>query len=305
MNVLVAGGTGFIGSALCEELATRGHKVTALSRTPDGQSLPADVDTAIGDVGAYDSIAETVAAHDAVVNLVALSPLFQPRGDKSHESVHLEGTRNLVRAAEEGDTERFVQMSALSAHPHAETAYLRTKGRAEEVIRESALEWTIVRPSVVFGDGAEFVEFTKTLTTPYVTGLPDGGETPFQPIWVGDLAPILADMVEDDQHVGEIYEIGGPEVLTLAEVTRLAYEAEGRSVTVLPIPSALAKVGLSAVGPVPFVPFGPDQARSLEIDNTVSENDISVFGIDDTELTTLSTYLGLETADPAPHTSHS
>ncbi|AHF98602.1 NADH dehydrogenase [Halostagnicola larsenii XH-48] len=294
MNVLVAGGTGFIGSILCAELAGRGHEVTALSRTPDGESLPADVDIAIGDVGAYDSIAETVATHDAVVNLVSLSPLFQPRGDKSHESVHLEGTRNLVRAAEEGDTERFVQMSALSAHPHAETAFLRAKGRAEEVVRESSLEWTIVRPSVVFGDGAEFVEFTKTLTTPYVTALPDGGRTRFQPVWVGDLAPMLADTLEDERHVGETYEIGGPEVLSLADVTELAYEAEGKSVTVLPIPAALAKVGLSAVGPVPFVPFGPDQARSLEIDNTVSENDVSAFGVEDGDLTTLSAHLGLE-----------
>ncbi|SFS67867.1 complex I NDUFA9 subunit family protein [Halostagnicola kamekurae] len=301
MNVLVAGGTGFIGSVLCAELADRGHEVTALSRTPDGDSLPDDVNVAIGDVGAYDSIAGTVAAHDAVVNLVALSPLFQPSGDKSHESVHLEGTRNLVRAAEEGDTQRFVQMSALSAHPHAETAYLRAKGRAEGVVKESSLEWTIVRPSVVFGDGGEFVEFTKTLTTPHVTALPDGGRTRFQPIWVGDLAPMLADAVEDDAHVGETYEIGGPEVLSLADVTELAYEAEGKSVTILPIPSALANVGLSAVGPVPFVPFGPDQARSLEIDNTVAENDISAFGVEDADLTTLSAHLGLEGNHSAFH----
>ncbi len=296
MNVLVAGGTGFIGTNLCEELASRGHDVTALSRRPDDDSLPDGVDIAMGDVSAYDSIADIVAEHDVVVNLVALSPLFQPGEDTSHEEIHLEGTRNLVRAAETGDIGRFVQMSALDAHPHAETAYLRTKGRAEEVVRESTLEWTIFRPSVVFGDGAEFVDFTKTLTTPYVTGLPGGGKTPFQPIWVGDLVPMLADAVEDDQHVEEIYEIGGPEVLTLEEVTKLAYEADDRSVTVLPIPTALAKVGLSAIGPVSFVPFGPDQARALEIDNTVPENDISAFEIEASELTRLSAYLGLETA---------
>ncbi|GAB7018531.1 complex I NDUFA9 subunit family protein [Halostagnicola bangensis] len=298
MNVLVTGGTGFIGTNLCEELASRGHDVTALSRRPGDDSLPAGVDVAMGDVSAYDSIADTVAEHDAVVNLVALSPLFQPNGDTSHEEVHLEGTKNLVRAAEEGDTGRFVQMSALDAHPHAETAYLRTKGRAEEVIRDSTLEWTIFRPSVVFGDGAEFVEFTKTLTTPYVTGLPGGGKTPFQPIWVEDLVPMLADAVEDDEHVGQTYEIGGPDVYTLAEVTKLAYEADGRSVAVLPIPTALANVGLSAVGPVPFVPFGPDQARALEIDNTVSENDISAFGVDEAELRTLPDYLGVNARDP-------
>ena len=305
MKVLVAGGTGFIGRNLCGELVERGHEVTALARDPAGTDLPEGIETAMGDVGAYDSIAETVADHEAVVNLVALSPLFEPPSGTSHEAVHLEGTANLVEAAEAGGVDRFVQMSALGADPDADTAYLRAKGNAERIVRKSALEWTIFRPSVVFGDGAEFIPFTKKVTTPYVTGLPGGGETPFQPIYVGDLAPILADPLEDEAHVGEVYEIGGPEVLTLAAVTKLAYAAEGKSVTILPVPTALSKLGLTAAGPLPFVPFGPDQARSLEVENTVSDNDVSAFGYSADELTTLREYLGLERrlSSPPPATS--
>ncbi|AXR79435.1 complex I NDUFA9 subunit family protein [Natrarchaeobaculum sulfurireducens] len=293
MKILVAGGTGFIGTNLCAELARRDHEVTALARSPDADAVPDGVETAMGDVSAYDSIAETVAAHDAVVNLVSLSPLYQPTGAADHDAVHLGGTENLVRAAEDGDVDRFVQMSALDADPGGDTAYIRAKGRAERVVRNSSLEWTIFRPSVVFGDGGEFVGFTKQLTTPYVTGLPGGGRTRFQPIWVGDLVPMVADALEADAHVGEIYEIGGPDVFTLADVTRLAYEAEGRSVTVLPVPMALAKVGLTAIEPVPFVPFGGDQARSLEMDNTVSDNDVTAFGREESTLRTLESYLGL------------
>ena len=152
------------------------------------------------------------------------------------------------------------------------------------------------KASVVFGDGGEFVAFTKTLTTPYVTGLPGGGKTRFQPIWVGDLVPILADALEDDDHVGETYEFGGPQVLTLADVTELAYEAEGKDVTIVPIPMGLARVGLSMAGPLPFVPFGQDQARSLAFDNTVADNDVTAFGRDPADLTTLSAYLGLNGA---------
>ncbi|WP_049928787.1 complex I NDUFA9 subunit family protein [Halopiger goleimassiliensis] len=294
MKVLVAGGTGFIGSTLCAELAERDHEVTALSRNPDDDRVPDGVETAMGDVSAFDSIAETVAAHDAVVNLVALSPLYQPPDDLDHETVHLRGTENLVRAAEDGGVDRFLQMSALGADPDGPTAYIRAKGRAERVVRDSSLDWTIVRPSVVFGDGGEFVGFTKTLTTPYLTGLPGGGTTRFQPIWVGDLAPMLADAAVDDAHVGEIYELGGPEVYTLADVTELVYESEGRSVTVLPIPMVLAKVGLTAIDPIPFVPFGTDQARSLEFDNTVADNDVAAFGVDVDELLTLRSYLETE-----------
>ena len=294
MRILVAGGTGFIGTNLCVELAERGHEVTALSRSPDSSGLPDGVETAVGDVSAYDSIAPTVAAHDAVVNLVSLSPLFEPPSGTSHEEVHLGGTENLVRAAEDGGIDRFLQMSALGADPNGDTAYIRAKGKAEQVVRDSSLAWTIVRPSVVFGDGGEFVAFTKTLTTPYVTGLPGGGKTRFQPIWVGDLVPILADALEDDAHIDEAYELGGPQVLTLADVTELTYEAEGKDVTIVPIPMGLARVGLSAAGPLPFVPFGPDQARSLAFDNTVVDNDVTAFGRDPAELTTLSAYLGLE-----------
>ncbi len=294
MEILVAGGTGFIGTNLCAELAERGHEVTALSRSPGSGGLPDGIDLAMGDVSAYDSIADTVAGHDAVVNLVALSPLFKPRGGKSHEDVHLGGTENLVRAAEAGDVDRFLQLSALGADPDGATAYIRAKGKAETVVRSSGLEWTIVRPSVVFGDGGEFVEFTKALTTPYVTGLPGGGKTRFQPIWVGDLAPMLADALEDEAHAGGTYELGGPEVLTLGDVTELAYAAEGKDVRIVPIPMGLAKVGLSAIGPVPFLPFGPDQARSLAFDNTVDDNDVTAFGRDPADLTTLPSYLGLE-----------
>ncbi|WP_276252539.1 complex I NDUFA9 subunit family protein [Halomontanus rarus] len=298
MKVLVAGGTGFIGSNLCEELADRGHEVTALSRSPDGGSLPPGVEPAMGDVSAYESIAETVADHDAVVNLVSLSPLFQPSGDATHEGVHLRGTENLVRAAEDGGVERFVQMSGNGADPNSPIEFIRTKGEAERVVRESALEWVIFRPSVVFGDGDEFVGFTKLVTTPYVTALPGGGKTRFQPIWVGDLVPILADSLEGDKHVGETYEIGGPEVLSLADVTKLAYEADGKSVTILPVPLSLAKIGFTALSPVPFVPFGPDQARSLKMDNTIADNDVTAFGRTEAELRTLGSYLGLERSPP-------
>ncbi len=302
MRVLIAGGSGFVGTALTNELHARGHDVTVLARSPDEADLPAGVETVSGDVTDYDSIESAFAEQDAVVNLVALSPLFQPSG-ASHEEVHLGGTENVVRACEEHGVSKLVQMSALGADSEGSTAYIRTKGKAEEVVRDSALDWVLVRPSVVFGEGGEFVSFTKFLTTPYVTGLPGGGKTRFQPIWVGDLAPILADCVDDDSHVGETVEIGGPEVLTLADVTKLAYRADGKSVVVLPIPMPLAGLGLTLAGPLPFVPMGPDQYRSLQFDNTVAENDIQSFGRNLGDLRTLADYLGVEERSDASSAS--
>lgn len=292
MKVLVTGGTGFVGRRLCHVLDERGHDVTALSRRPARVDLPDGVASYDGDVTTYGSIAGAFDGMDAVVNLVALSPLYKTRGDRTHERIHRGGTENCVRAAEDYEVEKFVQMSALGADPDGPTAYIRAKGRAEEAVQIADLDWTIFRPSVVFGDGGEFVSFVKRLTTPYVTALPGGGRTRFQPIWVGDMVEMLADGVATE-HDGEVYTIGGPDVLTLADVTTLVYRAEDKRVVIIPIPMVLALIGLTLAGPLPFVPFGPDQARSLAFDNTTTHNDVDAFGIEEDDLTTLSAYLGL------------
>lgn len=292
MRVLVTGGTGFIGTHLCRELDRRGHDVTALSRDPDATKVPDGVETAVGDVTAYDSIEAAFEGQDAVVNLVALSAVFKPKGgDQMHDRVHRGGTENCVRAAEETGVDRFVQMSALGADPDGPTAYVRAKGRAEEVVEDSTLDWTIFRPSIVFGEGEEFIPFTKKIAPPYLTPLPGGGKTRFQPIWVGDLAAIFADSLEDDKHVGQVYEIGGPEVLTLADVARIVHRADGRDANVVPIPMGLAKLGLSVLGAIPGAPMGADQYRSLKFDNTTDHNDVDAFGYDVDEFTTLAEYL--------------
>jgi uncharacterized protein YbjT (DUF2867 family) len=293
MKVLVTGGTGFIGQRLVRELLERGHEVTALSRNPDETEFPSEVEKAMGDVTAYASIEGAFSGQDAVVNLVALSPMFKPPRGRSHMSVHFGGTRNVVRAAEEHDVGKIVQMSALGADPTGPTEYIRAKGRAEKLVRESDCRWTIFRPSVVFGEGSEFLSFTKKLAPPYLAPLPGGGETRFQPIWVGDLAPMLADGIEESRD-GDTYEIGGPEVLTLAEVAKLVRRAEGQSVTVLPVPMELAEVGLKVGGAIPGFPMGGDQYRSLEFDNTVGNNDVASFGIQPEELTTLEQYLHID-----------
>ena len=299
MKVLVTGGTGFVGTALVRELIARGYDVSVLARSPENADLPTGVNRIALDLTSADTdtIREALVGHDAVVNLVALSPLFTPPGGNGmHETVHLNGTESLVAAAAAVGISRFVQMSALGADADGDTRYIRAKGRAETVVRDSLLDWVIIRPSVVFGDGGEFVGFTRLLTTPYVSGLPGGGCTRFQPIWVGDLVPMLADCVDDGDRRGETYELGGPEVLTLADVARRIYVAEGKSFRVLPIPMPLAKLGFTVGGVVPGFPMGPDQYRSLQFDNTVSggdpdANDVRVFDVDPETLRTFDDYI--------------
>ncbi|MEF8781052.1 MAG: complex I NDUFA9 subunit family protein [Haloferacaceae archaeon] len=300
MRVLVVGGNGFVGTHLCEELVDRGHEVTVLARTPDEEELPEGVEAVVGDVTAIDSLDPAVADQDAVVNLVALSPLEVPKGGNDmHDVVHRQGTENLVRAAEQAGVDRFVQMSALGADPNGDTAYIRAKGRAETAVRKSDLQWVIFRPSVVFGEGGEFVSFTKRLKKMFAPGvplypLPGGGKTRFQPIYVEDLAPMLADGVEKEEHVDQTYDIGGPEALTLRDITEMVYDAEGKNVKIVPLPMGLAGVGLTVLDAVPGFPMGRDQYRSLKFDNTTADNEVDAFGVDVNEMVTFAEYLGLE-----------
>jgi len=296
MDVLVTGGTGFVGSAVCRELDDRGHTVTALARNPT-DALPPSVEVATGDVRDPDTIDAAFADQDAVVHLVALSPLRIPRGgERQHDAVTRRGTRNVIRKAEKHGLDRLVYLSGLGADPNADTHYLRAKGQAENAVRDADIDWVIVRPSVVFGDGDEIQPFTRRLTPPVIAPLPGGGKTPFQLIYIGDLAPMLADAVTEADHVGQTYTIGGPEVLTLAEIATLLRRARGQSTTVVSIPMGLAKLGMTIGGMLPGFPFGPDQYRGLEQDHTVSDNDLAAFGVAPDELTTFPGYLGVDTA---------
>lgn len=299
MQVLVTGGTGFVGTGVCRELTDRGHSVTALARTPDDGAVPADVDTVAGDVCDPDSLDAAFEGQDAVVHLVALSPLRIPDGgEKRHDTVTRRGTRNVIRKAEVHDLEQLTYLSGIGADPNADTHYLRAKGQAENAIRDADLDWTIFRPSVIFGDDAEIISFTSRLTPIRLAPLPGGGTTPFQLIYRGDIASMIVDATTTDDHTGETYTIGGPEVVTLAEIARLIRRSRGKSTTVVPMPMLVAKVGMTVFGKVPGFPFGPDQYRGLEQDHTVEDNDIDAFGVTESELTTFAEYLEVESPDP-------
>ncbi|WP_227356056.1 complex I NDUFA9 subunit family protein [Haladaptatus salinisoli] len=292
MNVLVAGGDGFVGRNVCAELVEQGHTVTSLSRSPDSSVLPDAVELISGDITNYDSIEGAFEAKDAIVNLTALPPLHQPRPGTFHDTVCIGGVMNAVHAAQEHGVARYIEMSSLGADPDSLIAYWRTQGLGDLVAQYSDLDWVILRPSFIFGEGSETFAFIKQYTTPYVTVLPAGGEKPsFQPIWVKDIAQIVADTIEEDRHVGQVYDLGGPEVLTFGEVARMLYRAEGKSIKIIPVPMRLVESALYAAEPLSIIPFGIDQARALEMTNITDHNDITDFGLEETDLMRIATYL--------------
>jgi uncharacterized protein YbjT (DUF2867 family) len=283
VDVLVAGGTGFVGRSLCRVLANRGHEVTALARSPNPGQVPADVETVAADVTDGD-LTDPVGGHDAVANLVALPAHVQPT--QSHEAVTVRGTRRLLQASEAAGVDRFVQMSALGVERGIETAYFDAKRRAEQAVRDSSLPWVIYRPSLVFGAGCGLFEFLDSWLPPVISPFPDS-ESRVQPLWVGDLTPMVADGVAEQRHVGNTYELGGPEKLSLRSVVQQVYPDR----IILPVPAALARVGLSVADRLEQLPVGQDQFRVLQHHNTVEHNDIVAFRLGESDLRTLSAYL--------------
>lgn len=294
VKTVVFGGTGFVGTRVCSALNDRGVTVTAIARSDATGQLPAGVDIEIADVTDQSSLVEPLNGADSIINLVAVSPLQRPRGgEKMHDQIHRQGTRNIVEAARHQDVSRLIQMSGIHADPDGPTHYLRAKGRAEAIVREEMPEWVIFRPTVLFGDGCEFIPFMKRVAPPYLTPLPGGGQSLFQPLGVTDLANMISDAILDDSHSGEIYEVGGPTCYSLAETATLIHKADGRPTHVLPIPMKLAGIGMHVSAFLPGFPFGPDQYESLKLDLVTTENAASEF-IPIDELATFEAYLGLD-----------
>lgn len=285
MQVFVAGGDGCVGRAVAAELNRRGHDVTAASRSPDADVLPGEVETLEVDV-TEPLEPSTLEAADAVVNLVALpSHLSQPRD--AHQRVHVEGTRNLVDAAEAAEVDVFLQMSALGVEDDVDTAYMRGKRDAEEIVRESTLSTVVFRPSVVYEDGCQLLPFLKRLSTLRVVPLPKRGETRVQPMYSGDLAEVLATALEDPELYDDVYSVGGPEAYTLAETLQLIRG----NVVVVPMPDAVAYAAFTVAGWLPLVPFDLDQYRSFGLDNTVDGDDLRRLGFEEDGLRRLENHL--------------
>ena len=288
MKVYVTGGTGFVGSHLAHKLIWAGHDVTLGGLSTEGViDLPEDAEVEEIDVTKPETL--DFSGHDAVIHLVGLSPLFKP--EVPYHNIHVEGTENVMEACEEADINRYIHMSALGADAEGDTEYLRTKGEAQTLVENSDLDWTVFSPSVIFGEGGQFIDFTESLLTPFVTALP-GANPKFQPLYVEDIGDLFVETVEDEKHIHQTYDLGGPEVRSMKDIAKLIERSKGRGLTVLPVPMPFVEIGMK-VSEQMGLKFGMDQYRSLKKNNIVEENDVKNFRKSVDEMETLSDYLGL------------
>jgi NADH dehydrogenase len=224
-TVLVTGATGFVGHHLVPALVDEGHIVRCLVRqSSDTSVLPEDaVDFAIGDVTKPTGLAVACEGCDGIVHLVGI---IAETGSATFERIHVTGTRNIIDAGREAGVKRVLYVSGLGAGPKAQARYHKTKWQAEEIVRKSGMAWTILRPSIIVGEGDGFTASILGLFRkgPFVPIAGDG-RMQLQPIYIDDLCRCLAWCLAHPESAGQAYEIGGPEHLTFEkmvdEVARL------------------------------------------------------------------------------------
>jgi NADH dehydrogenase len=298
--ILIAGGTGFVGSAIVRELAKRGKPVAALTRNPEsalGRFPGLDVQLRKGDVTEPASLRGALPGIEAIVGCQQFpnSPIENPGKGYTFEAVDAQGTENLVSAAKAGGVNRYVYLSGAGAAPGGRH-WFKAKWRAETAVMDSGMTYTILRPSWVYGpeDNAlnRFIRMARF--SPFVPQIGDIGKQQMQPVFVDDVARVVADSLDNAATENRIFELGGPEVLSMKEVVATALETAGRKRIILATPAGLMKLAASVLQFLPGRPLTPDAVDFITGDALGDSSDLKqAIGFEPTPLRQgLATYLG-------------
>jgi uncharacterized protein YbjT (DUF2867 family) len=274
VKILVTGGTGFVGSRIVHALRAEGRDVRALVRRPDSGAHLASlgVELATGDVTDPASLAAAAGGCTHVVHLVAILT------GKPHdfERVMTRGTRNVIAAAKGAGVERFVLMSALGTTAVTKdiVPYYGAKFAMEQDTVASGLEYTIFRPSFVFGRGGALSTFMKQVRYSPVVAVIGSGQQRIQPIWIDDVAEHFARALDTPAASNKTFEIGGPDVVTWDELYRTIARVLGKRRALAHLPAKLASTGARLTQWAPGAPLTADQVAMIEAgDNIVTNAD--------------------------------
>lgn len=276
MKVLVTGGTGFIGVEVVRQLARQGHQPVLLARDPQSGTSRRLAEEQGSEVRRGNVLhPETLrGAGDGIGAILHLVGIISEVGEQTFERVHVRATENVLDLARAAGVRRYVQMSALGTRSEAKSRYHQTKWQAEELVRRSGLDFTIFRPSLVYGARDHFVNLYAGIIrwSPVVPLLGRSGAL-FQPIAVEEVARAFVASLEARESIGQNFDLCGPERLTLAQIVDQVLEVMSRKRLKVRIPAPLARMQAAAADWFyPEIlgraaPLNPDQLAMLEEDN--------------------------------------
>ncbi len=309
-TVAVTGGSGFVGRHVVAALVEAGYQVRVLTRNPEAarRALPRSrVSFVRGDALESDRVTELLASAQACINLVGIiRESRSPGHTQTFDRLHARTPRLLIERCRAMNIRRFVHMSAINVRDVAACEYQRTKWEGEVAVRGSGLDWTILRPGLIHGPGSEFLSMIKDLSTghkaPYLfipyfarevedTRVPLGAVTLVdpvaQPIDVRDVAKVFVAALTNPAAVGEVYNLVGPEVISMPDVIRTIRDGvHGANRDLEPHglpagPAAMAAMGAGLVGMGSLLPFDEGMARMASEDTTASHAKVKAdFGLD-------------------------
>jgi uncharacterized protein YbjT (DUF2867 family) len=274
-NLLVIGGAGFVGRHLVNRLVDCGYRVTVPTRNRARArhliTLPT-VDVVEADLRDDAVLERLIAGSDAVFNLVGI--LQGSRGTPygpEFASAHVELPRRIVERCAACAVRRYLHMSALGADAKGPSMYQRSKGDGEAAVRASRLDWTIFRPSVVFGPEDKFLNTFATLAAVAPVLPIAGASTRFQPVYVGDVADAFVHALDNRATFGKTYELVGPTIYTLKELVQFAARAAGHPRPVVGLPESMARLQAVLMEFAPGEPLmSRDNLDSMKRDNVAS-----------------------------------
>jgi NADH dehydrogenase len=269
-RIFVTGATGFVGHAVVRALLHHGFLVRCLVRRGSESELRGfeSIDRVPGDVLKPEGLVHAVEGCAAVIHLVGIIREHRARG-VTFERLHPLATANMLGVAHEAGVKRYLHMSALGTRSDARARYHQTKWEAEEIVRASALEWTIFRPSLIYGTGDEFVSMLARLVrrAPVVPVL-GSGQTRFQPVALEHVAEGFVRALRIPASVGQVYEVAGPQAYRFLDILDLIGAAVGRRrVRKVHVPLGLVRAATHGLGWLPFFPVTTDQLIMLGEDN--------------------------------------
>ncbi len=275
--ILVTGASGYVGNNLVRRLVALGEPVRAMVHSPDKAAARlADVRDRVeivrGDVMQPETLAAALDGVSAVVHLVAIAI---ERGDRTYERINTQGTINMVDAAQAAGVRRFINMSQNGADSASPFRFLASKGRAQDYVAASRLDWTALRPSVIWGPQDEFANVQARLIklTPLIFPIVGDGQALFQLVWVGDVVEAAVKSLHDDATIGHEYWLGGPEILTYETIVQRVLEALGTRRLTLKVPVPLLRpVVMLMQATLPNPPVTISLLDMLKIENTVAVN---------------------------------
>lgn len=284
MNVLVAGGTGFIGSHVVDELLARGgHHISVMTRDP-GRGRPRQgVKYVRGDVADPTSLVHATRGVETVVHCVQFPnhPVENRRRGWTYEEVDGAGTERMVNACAQNGVRRMVYLSGAGTRPGRTESWFRAKERAEKAVTGSGMEYVIIRPSWVYGPKDrslnKFVAFIKYLPVVPVIG---SGRERVQPISVFDVAKVVAAAADSSEATNQIFELGSRDPLTMDEVMRTVMRVLGRQRPLIHQPAWLVKIPATALQYLPNAPLSPGAVDFITMDERVDPSKAErVFGM--------------------------